>query len=88
MVFPLVLRFLLDAAFEQKDRTALDRVALMLLGVFGVQALMNFVQVFLLSSTTERVVATLREKTKHDSAQNLTSHMVSPVGTDHAPKET
>ena len=27
LVFPLVLRFLLDAAFEQKDRVALDRVA-------------------------------------------------------------
>ena len=51
LVFPLVLRFLLDAAFEQKDRVALDRVALALLGVFAVQALMNFVQVYLLSAT-------------------------------------
>jgi len=63
LVFPLVLRFLLDAAFELKDRAALDRVALVLLAVFAVQALMNFVQVYLLSSTTERVVATLREQT-------------------------
>ena len=63
LVFPLVLRFLLDAAFELKDRTALDRVALILLGVFAVQATMNFSQVFLLSSTTERIIATLRERT-------------------------
>jgi subfamily B ATP-binding cassette protein MsbA len=63
LVFPLVLRFLLDAAFELKDRAALNRVALVLLGVFAVQALMNFAQVYLLSSTTERVVATLRERT-------------------------
>jgi len=63
LVFPLVLRFLLDAAFEQKDRVALDRVALALLGVFAVQALMNFVQVYLLSATTERITATLRQQT-------------------------
>jgi subfamily B ATP-binding cassette protein MsbA len=63
LVFPLVLRYLLDAAFELKDRSALDAVALALLGVFAVQALMNFVQVFLLSSTTERVTAALRAQT-------------------------
>lgn len=63
LVFPLVLRYLLDAAFEAKDRSSLDRVALVLLGVFAVQGLMNFVQVFLLSSTTERIIATLRQQT-------------------------
>ncbi len=63
LVFPLVLRYLLDAAFELKDRPALDRVALILLAVFAVQAAMNFVQVYLLSSTTERIIATLRERT-------------------------
>jgi subfamily B ATP-binding cassette protein MsbA len=63
LVFPLVLRYLLDAAFELKDRAALDRVALVLLGVFAVQAGMNFVQVYLLSATTERIIATLRERT-------------------------
>ncbi len=63
LVFPAVLRYLLDAAFEQKDRGALDRIALGLLGVFAVQGVANFVQVFLLSSSTERIVATLREQT-------------------------
>ena len=63
LVFPLVLRYLLDAAFELKDRAALNRVALVLLAVFAVQALMNFVQVYLLSATTERIIATLRERT-------------------------
>lgn len=63
LVFPLVLQYLLDAAFELKDRAALDRIALVLLGVFAVQGLMNFAQVYLLSSTTERVVATLRQDT-------------------------
>ena len=63
LVFPLVLRYLLDAAFELRDRLALNRVALVLLGVFAVQAIMNFVQVYLLSATTERIIATLREQT-------------------------
>jgi subfamily B ATP-binding cassette protein MsbA len=63
LVFPLVLRYLLDAAFELRDRSALNRVAVVLLGVFAVQAIMNFVQVYVLSSTTERVIATLREQT-------------------------
>jgi subfamily B ATP-binding cassette protein MsbA len=63
LVFPAVLRYLLDAAFELKDRGALDRIALGLLGVFAVQGVANFVQVFLLSSSTERIVAALREQT-------------------------
>ena len=63
LVFPAVLRYLLDAAFVLKDRGALDRIALGLVGVFAVQAVANFVQVFLLSSSTERIIATLREQT-------------------------
>jgi subfamily B ATP-binding cassette protein MsbA len=61
LAFPLVVQHLLDAAFEQRDRGLLDRVALLLLVLFAIQGVANFVQVFLLSSTTERVVATLRE---------------------------
>ncbi len=63
LVFPAVMRFLLDAAFEQKDRGALDRIAITLLSVFAVQAIANFVQVYLLSSSTERIVAALRART-------------------------
>jgi subfamily B ATP-binding cassette protein MsbA len=63
LVFPLVIGYLLDAAFELGDRGALDRIALALLGIFAVQAAMNFAQVYLLTSTTERVVARLREDT-------------------------
>ncbi len=63
LVFPSVLRYLLDAAFELKDATALDRLALMLVGVFAAQGLANFGQVYLLSSSTERIIATLREQT-------------------------
>jgi len=61
LAFPTVVRFLLDAAFETRDRALLDRVALLLVGLFAVQGVLNFVQVFLLTSTAERVVARLRE---------------------------
>ena len=58
--FPLVVQYLLDAAFESADSGTLNSIALVLVGLFGVQALTNFVQVFLLSATAERVVAGLR----------------------------
>ena len=60
LAFPLVVRYLLDAAFQTRDRQLLDKIAIGLLGLFALQGLMNFVQVFLLTSTTERVIAGLR----------------------------
>jgi ATP-binding cassette, subfamily B, bacterial MsbA len=60
LAFPLVVRYLLDAAFQTRDRQLLDRIAIGLLALFALQGLMNFVQVFLLTSTTERVIAGLR----------------------------
>ena len=61
LAFPAIVRHLLDAAFERGDRAQLDRIALLLLGLFALQGVMNFAQVYLLSSTTERVIAKLRE---------------------------
>jgi subfamily B ATP-binding cassette protein MsbA len=61
LVFPLVVRELLDAAFRDRSRARLDRMALGLLAVFAVQGVCNYVQVYFLSSTTERVIARLRE---------------------------
>jgi subfamily B ATP-binding cassette protein MsbA len=61
LAFPLVVRYLLDAAFQTHDRSLLDRIAIGLLVLFALQGLMNFVQVFLLTSTTERVIAGLRK---------------------------
>jgi ATP-binding cassette, subfamily B, bacterial MsbA len=61
LAFPQVVRTLLDAAFQRHDRSLLDRVSLGLLGLFALQGAMNFIQVFLLTSTTERVIAQLRE---------------------------
>jgi subfamily B ATP-binding cassette protein MsbA len=61
LIFPQVVRYLLDAAFLHHDRAMLNRIALGLLALFALQGVMNFVQVYLLTSTTERVIATLRE---------------------------
>lgn len=61
LAFPAVVRHLLDAAFQARDRNLLDRIALFLLGIFALQGVFNFVQVYLLTSTAERVIARLRE---------------------------
>ncbi|MEE9208559.1 MAG: ABC transporter transmembrane domain-containing protein [Gemmatimonadota bacterium] len=61
LAFPLVVRFLLDAAFETPDMTVLNRIALLLVGMFAVQAVLNFIQVFLLGATGERLIAGLRK---------------------------
>ncbi|HXF95793.1 MAG TPA: ABC transporter transmembrane domain-containing protein [Gemmatimonadales bacterium] len=61
LAFPMVVRHLLDAAFQRRDALLLNRIALLLGGMFVVQAGLNFAQAYLLSATGERVVARLRE---------------------------
>jgi subfamily B ATP-binding cassette protein MsbA len=61
LAFPLMVRGMLDAAFQAHDGRALNRIALLLVAMFAVQGVMNYVQVLLLHSTAERVVAKLRE---------------------------
>lgn len=60
LAFPIIVRDLLDAAFESRDASRLNRIALLLLALFALQGVMNFIQVYLLSSTTERFIAQLR----------------------------
>jgi subfamily B ATP-binding cassette protein MsbA len=60
LVFPLVVRDILDAAFLAEDGQLLNRIALLLLGLFALQAVLNFGQSYLTSSISEKVVATLR----------------------------
>jgi subfamily B ATP-binding cassette protein MsbA len=62
LAFPMVVRHLMDAAFVQMDRALLNRIALMLLGLFVVQATFSFFQVYLLGSTGERVIAGIRKE--------------------------
>jgi subfamily B ATP-binding cassette protein MsbA len=68
LAFPLVVRQLLDAAFQRGDGALLDDIALLLAGLFIVQAALNFSQAYLLAATGERVVARLR--------QDLFDHLV------------
>jgi len=61
LAFPQIVRHLLDAAFISADSALLNRIALWLLTLFAIQAVLNFVQVYLLTSTSELVIAKLRE---------------------------
>ena len=62
LAFPMVVRYLLDAAFIDKSRAILDRIALGLILLFSIQALLNYAQTYLLSAVGERVVAGLRQE--------------------------
>ena len=62
LAFPMVVRYLLDAAFIDRDRAILDRIAVGLVVLFSIQALLNYAQTYLLSAVGERVVAGLREE--------------------------
>ena len=62
LAFPRIVGFLLDAAFQQGNRQLLDRIALGLVGLFVVQALLNYAQAYLLSATGERAVGGLRQE--------------------------
>jgi subfamily B ATP-binding cassette protein MsbA len=62
LAFPMVVRYLLDAAFVNHDRQALDRIALGLVGLFSVQAVLNYMQAYLLSAAGEQAVGGLRRE--------------------------
>lgn len=65
LVFPLVVRRLLDAAFLASDRALLDQVALGLLVLFAFQGLINFAQSWQTAAVSERVIAELRRDLFH-----------------------
>ncbi len=60
LAFPQIVRHLLDAAFVQGSSSLLDKIALGLVALFAIQALLNFAQVYLLTITSERIIASLR----------------------------
>jgi subfamily B ATP-binding cassette protein MsbA len=63
LVFPLIMGSLVDTAIgdEAADTTTLDRIALVLLIVFLVQAAFNYLRIYTLASVGEGVVADLRK---------------------------
>lgn len=62
LAFPAVVSWLLDAAFQQHNGSLLNRVALLLIGLFAVMGVVNYIQVYLLSASAERVIAELRDR--------------------------
>jgi subfamily B ATP-binding cassette protein MsbA len=52
-------------AFPLVVRALLDRIALLLLGLFSIQAILNYIQTYYLSATGERAVAGLRRELFH-----------------------
>ena len=65
LVFPLVIGNLVDSALLENasgDALTLNRIALILLAVFAVQAVFNYVQQFQLAAVGEGVVADLRTR--------------------------
>jgi ATP-binding cassette, subfamily B, bacterial MsbA len=62
LAFPMAVRYLLDAAFVDRDRALLDRIAIGLVLLFCVQAVLNYVQAYLLSAVGEKSVAGLRKE--------------------------
>ncbi len=68
LAFPAIVAVLLDTAFQHGNATFLNEIAVGLLLLFAVQASLNMVQVYLLTSTAERVIAKLRT--------DLFAHMV------------
>ena len=62
LAFPMAVRYLLDAAFVDRDRALLDRIAIGLVLLFSVQAVLNYAQAYLLSAVGEQSVAGLRRE--------------------------
>ena len=54
LAFPLIVRELLDAAFLAGDSALLNRIAIVLLSLFAVLAVVNFVQSYLTASYRKR----------------------------------
>jgi ABC transporter fused permease/ATP-binding protein len=61
LVFPQILRRIIDEAMVQKDVAAIDRAALLLLGVFAVQGISFGLRYLFFTIAGERVVTQLRE---------------------------
>jgi len=62
LAFPMVVKYLLDAAFVSRNRDLLDRIALGLVALFCFQAVLNYLQTYWLSAAGEQAVAGLRRE--------------------------
>ncbi|MGA7729646.1 MAG: ABC transporter ATP-binding protein [Chloroflexia bacterium] len=62
LAFPLLIQGIVDGAIVSKDPSAMTGLALLMVGIFVVQAVFNFGQSYLLSFTGERLIADLRKR--------------------------
>jgi subfamily B ATP-binding cassette protein MsbA len=60
LAFPQIVKHLLDAAFVNGSKSMLNEIAVGLLALFAIQALFSVIQVYLLTSISERVIAKVR----------------------------
>jgi subfamily B ATP-binding cassette protein MsbA len=60
LAFPQLVRVLIDAAFLERNLSKLNTTLLIIIALFGVQAIFGFIRAYLLSYAGERIVADLR----------------------------
>jgi subfamily B ATP-binding cassette protein MsbA len=92
LLFPLVVRLLIDAAFVERNSARLNRLALTLIVLFITQAAFSFLRSYLLTYTGERIVTDVRIQLYHHLTSlpvaffasrrvgELTSRMASDIG--------
>src|SRR5262249_49913692 len=62
LAFPKLVQFLIDAAFIDRDYGKLNRIGLIILIAFAVQAVFGFVRFYLFAFVSERVLADMRTR--------------------------
>jgi subfamily B ATP-binding cassette protein MsbA len=62
LVFPAVIRDVVDSVFQQSDRQLLNRITLLLIGVFLVRSLTQLLQTYNLNYIGERLVVDVRKQ--------------------------
>lgn len=60
LLFPQIMKTIIDAAFTENDSSKLNNAAYVMFGLFAVQAMFSFLRTYLLSYTGERIVADVR----------------------------
>jgi ATP-binding cassette, subfamily B, bacterial MsbA len=60
LAFPKLVQYLIDAAFIDRDYAKLNRIGLIILASFAVQAIFGFVRSYLFAFASERILADIR----------------------------
>jgi subfamily B ATP-binding cassette protein MsbA len=60
LAFPKLVQYLIDAAFVYRDYSRLNKIGLVIMASFAVQALFGFVRSYLFAYASERILADIR----------------------------